>query len=258
MSYSAVGLVLKLFSPFRISLIGFAIFLVAAPLMASSPESDDDFDWFEEEFAKLAREVNEGELRFLPEPPQKSFHHHHNEITLLASSLTDGWVQLRQCHYNIGNVGAAQILFREGGIRNLRVTQADNIEKAWVEGNTVQVVINEEESALCIAAESMALTPADDGIYLLNNGPFLRRFLDGYYPMRVTMQVLYANSGLSFDKISPPGQPGFEVGFTSDSINFEAWFEGELRTEIELKSAGESLAECSGAEEPPVTVTLNC
>ena len=151
-------------------------------------------------------------------------------------------MQLRQCHHDIGNVGRAQILFREGRIRNLRVVETQNIKEAWVEGASVQLQIDEKQSLLCVEAESLAMTATDDGSYLINNGPFMRRFLDGYYPMRVSMQIELSDSGLRFNRITPESQPGFVVQSSDKAISFEALFEGRLRTEIELKPANSPLA----------------
>lgn len=226
---------MKFQSTSQIQFCVLALCIAALPISSSTASSDDDdFDWFEEDFEARALEVNEGELRFLVKLPDKPVHHHDNVITLNAESLQDGWVGLRQCHYNIDKVSRAQILFREGRIRNLRITESKNIGKTWVEGASVQLTDINHDSSLCIEAESLVLTAGEDGQYRINNGPYMRRFLDGYYPMQVTMQVKLADSGLRFTSIKPERQPGFSVEDTADSIRFEAWFEGRLRTEIGL------------------------
>ena len=71
-----------------------------------------------------------------------------------------------------------------------------NIEQSWVEDNTVQLRNVQENARLCVQAWTRALKSNGDGSYSLRNGPFMRRFLDGYYPMRVSMQIDYASSGL--------------------------------------------------------------
>ena len=87
---------------------------------------------------------------------------------------------------------------------------------------------------LCLSAETRALSAQDDGSYLLENGPFTRRFLDGYYPMRVSQKIILTDSGLEFSGIEPKAQPGFAVSVTKESIDFDAWFEGRLLTRVEL------------------------
>ena len=208
---------------------------VALPVESSTQHSEADLEWLESDSDEWSTDhVNEGELAFLPRPPLEAVHHHHNIVTLSRDSLRHGWVQLQQCHHNIDNVERAQILFRRGRIRNLQITRAQNIGRAWVEDASVQLTDISKDSSLCLSAESQALSANDDGSYRVKNGPFMRRFLDGYYPMRVTEQVLLADSGLRFNGIKPAQQPGFDVSVTDESINFDAWFEGRLRIEIEL------------------------
>jgi hypothetical protein len=204
--------------------------LIALPAWSSNEEPASDWpdaDWSVED-------VNEGELEFLAEPPDKIAHHHRNVITLGRQSLVDGWVRLEQCHSNIDKVPRAQIVFRPGRIRDLRITESVNIGRAWVEDASVQLSDIGKDSSLCLAAESLALTAKDDGRYRLDNGPFMRRFLDGYYAMRVSQKIDLADSGLAFSGISPEVQPGFAVAVTEESIDFDAWFEGRLLTRVEL------------------------
>ena len=85
-----------------------------------------------------------------------------------------------------------------------------------------------------LQSESGALTASDDGGYRIDNGPFMRRFLDSYYPMRVSQKIVLADTGLRFFGIRPEVQPGFAVEVSDESIDFDAWFEGRLLTAVEL------------------------
>jgi len=214
-----------------------AALLLAALAAQSSTESSDQDDWFDEDFGDPTAQVNEGELAFLAVPPVEAVHHLSNRVTLNGDSRENGWVYLEQCHHNIDNVGRAEIVFHKDRIRNLRITRAINIDKAWVEGASVQMTDIGKNSSLCLEADSRALHANDDGSYRVKNGPFMRRFLDGYYPMRVSERLVLADSGLRFAGIEPQRQPGFEVEVGNDSIRFDAWFEGRLLTEIELVPA---------------------
>jgi hypothetical protein len=64
----------------------------------------------------------------------------------------------------------------------------------------------------------------------------MRRFLDGYYPMRVSMQIDYASSGLQLIAMKPERQQGFDVTEQDGSLAFDAWFEGRLKTEFLFRS----------------------
>ncbi len=195
---------------------------------------EDAPDWTWDDFDPDTDEVSDGELRFLTERPAEAVHHHHNDITLAARSRIDGWVRLRQCHTHLDDVARAQVLFRAGYIRNITVTESRNIGRAWIEDHSVQLTDVGKNARLCIDAESLSLSANADGSYSLNNGPFMRRFLDGYYPMRVSSKIALAGSGLRFADIKPANQPGFRVELTASAIRFDAWFEGRLHTEIRL------------------------
>lgn len=190
----------------------------------------------EELFFKGTSQVNDGELRFLvpgADTPtlDHPVHHHQNRLTITRASLESGWVRLEQCHSHLDPVPSSQIVFREGGVRALRLTRSENIERAWVAGHSVQMQNVAPAARLCLEAETRALSGDAQAGYRLNNGPFMRRFLDGYYPMRVSQEVILSTP-LRFLDIDPAPQPGFRVEISPDRVRYEATFEGELRTTL--------------------------
>ena len=88
-------------------------------------------------------------------------------------------------------------------VKQIKIVSSKNIEQAWIEGNSVQLINISEKAELCVEAVSRALIANKDGSFSLRNGPFMRRFLDGYYPMHVSMQVLYSGTGLQLASVSP-------------------------------------------------------
>lgn len=186
----------------------------------------------EEMFFKGTSDVNEGQLRFLDKHPDTPVHHHQNRITLSQQSLDTGWARLEQCHSHIDAVPTSQVVYSRDRIRALEVKRADNIGRAWVQENTVQMENVGRDAVLCIEAETRALAPEGAGGYVLRNGPYMRRFLDGYYPMRVTLTVRLATPALRFAHIEPAPQTGFDVTVGADEIRYETMFEGRLRTAI--------------------------
>ena len=180
--------------------------------------------------------VNEGTLVFLTQRPARQVHHHQNHLVIDADSLLNGWVRLRQCHAHLDRVPRAQITYNRERIRDLQIITSGNIEKSWVEDNTVQLRNVQENARLCVQAWTRALKANDDGSYSLRNGPFMRRFMDGYYPMRVSMQIDYAASGLQLVAMKPERQQGFDVTEQDGRLAFDAWFEGRLKTEFLFRS----------------------
>ena len=200
--------------------------------VSASPASQEALDaWFN---GNGAANVNEGSLVFLDKAPARPVHHHQNRIHIRPQSLRDGWTRLEQCHDHLDAVPAAQITYREGHIRNLKVTGVRNIKRAWIEGASVQLSGVAYGARLCISAETRALSPSGNGFYVLNNGPYMRKFLDGYYPMQVSLHITYPDTILRVIDISPTPQPGLTVSQHKRHIRIHGWFEGELRTQVQF------------------------
>ena len=177
-----------------------------------------------------AYNVNEGVLTFLDKPPAKAVHHHQNWFRIDEESLATGWVRLVQCHDNLDAVPRAQITFRAGFVRDLKVLSFDGIESAWIEGASVQLVNVRRAARLCLAADARALRHTGNGYYNLYSGPYMRKFLDGYYPMRLTLEIEYPTTLLSLLDVSPEAQPGFQLDDTPGHLRMDAIFEGVLQT----------------------------
>jgi len=188
-----------------------------------------DEAWLDDDAEARALAVNEGELVFLTEPPAKPAHQHVNRLRVTELSLRDGWVSLEQCHSNLDPVPEAEIVFRRDRVRGLEVTQAEAIGAATVEGPSVQLRDVRPGATLCLRAETRALHSLGDGLYELRNGPYMRRFLDGYYPLRVVLDIRYPAS-IELVDFQPEDQPGFRPELSPQHVRFDTWFEGRLQT----------------------------
>jgi len=195
--------------------------LVTGTALAQSP---DDLS------LESAHNVNEGKLHFLEQPPAKAVHHHQNWFHIDEESLATGWVRLVQCHDNLDAVPRAQITFREGFVRDLKLLSFSEIESAWIEGASVQLVNVRRGARLCLAADTSALRNTGNGYYSLYSGPYMRKFLDGYYPMRLTLEIEYPATLLKLLDVSPAPQPGLRLEDTLGHIRLDAVFEGVLQT----------------------------
>ena len=222
-------------------IISVALLLLNSSLMAKEMSSAELEKWFASDELHppsfQTTEVNEGELVFLSQIPVTDVHHHQNKLIIDSQSLASGWVRLQQCHNNLDQVGRAQILFKKDKVKQIQIVSTKNIEQAWVEGNSVQLFNISGKAELCVEAVSRALIANKDGSFSLRNGPFMRRFLDGYYPMHVSMQVLYSGTGSQLASVTPASQQGFEVLKKPEQISYEAWFEGRLKTELRFYPA---------------------
>ena len=64
----------------------------------------------------------------------------------------------------------------------------------------------------------------------------MRRFLDGYYPMRVSMDIEVPREYLRFVDTRPHRQDGFKVHETAGGVHVDTWFEGKLYTEVRFEA----------------------
>jgi len=208
-----------------------ALFVIVTLTPTICLSENPEEKWWESQPEEKALDVNSGELEFLAPPPADPVHHHQNRITIGRLSLSDGWIGLKQCHKNLDPVPRTEIVFRKGGIRNLRITAAENISRAEVQGPTVQLWDVEKGARLCLEAESRALFRRD-GAYILRNGPYMRRFFDGYYPMHVTLSVRWPEKLVGLQSVSPAPRPGLEVDTGKGRAKLEVWFRGRLITEL--------------------------
>jgi hypothetical protein len=211
----------------------FALWLPAS--LAQGMSQQELEDWFNDDSSSRIAAVNEGELVFLRQPPAKPVHHHQNIITLDDTALATGWAQLKQCHDHLDRVPATQIVFREERVRDLEIVSQEGIGRAWVEGASVQLRDVGPGARICLRLQSLVLLRNADGTYHVNSGPFMRRFLDGYYPMHVSMEVRLATPRLRFLDITPPEQEGFRVTVSRRQVRFDTWFEGRLQTLIRFR-----------------------
>jgi hypothetical protein len=189
-------------------------------------------DFPEAGLEKRISEVSGGELEFLATPPAEPVHHHENRIRILPESLESGWVLLEQCHRHLDRVPLLEIVYHPDQIRNIRIRSTRNIDHSRVFDAGIELRGIHADALICLSAESRALHLQASGRFLLRNGPYMRRFFDGYYPLHLSMEIDYPAQLLSLQSVSPqtPDTPAYtrEAG----KLRWEAWFRGRLYTEI--------------------------
>lgn len=206
--------------------------------LAVEPMSPEELEqWFRQDEPDT-RGVNEGELRFLPVPPRGRTPLSENRLLLTRQSLRDGWVAIEQCHRNLDPVAAVEVVYRYRNLRGLRIVRSRHIGRARVEGSSVQLADVTAGAVLCVALEAQILYRQANGQYRLPNGPFERRFLDGFYPMHLKMRVIYPADLILFIGNTPATAPGFRVMSGPGEVNIDAWFEGRLSIELRFAQIG--------------------
>lgn len=173
-------------------------------------------------------DINEGELRFLTRTPAEPPHEQSTHILVNEESLKSGWITMRQCHYHLAPVGAMQVVFNKDRARNIKIVQAHNIKRAWVESASVQLEGVEKEAVLCIQSENRSFRRnGADGTYEWRGGPYMRRFLDGYFPMHVKVAIDYPAKQLQLKTIEPAPLK-LKATTLPGHVRTDAMFEGRL------------------------------
>lgn len=214
------------------------LFLLMTVLPASADQaiSEDELEaLFNDDSEARALAVNEGQLVFLVPPADRSGLYTDNILTISEQSLETGWVKLKQCHYNLDPVHKVDIVYTYIQMQNLRIDSKQGIGHAEVVGQSVQLENVLKQASLCIRADVRVFYQAENQSYTLRNGPYYRKFLDGYYPYNVTMEINYPGDLLLFSGSHPEPQVGFEVTQLVNQIKINAWFDGALRTEMRFK-----------------------
>jgi len=204
----------------------------------AGPSEKELEEWFKDDDRTHPYESSVGDehLTFLPTPPAKRVPHSKNHLQILPGSLDDGWVNLQQCYDKLDAVPELQVVYEYKQMRDLHVTHSSKIGKHWIEGQSVQLQDIEHGARLCVAAQVRIFYTNPDGSFSLVNGPFQRRFLDGYYPMHVILALSYPGNLLTYTGITPAPQPGFSVEHSANKLSIDAWFKGKLFIQVNFKA----------------------
>lgn len=209
-----------------------AVLPLSAGLLAAAMAAGEDRleDWHEAD----ATQVSEGELRFIEPRPDSPVLHADTRLRLTPASLQSGWVELRQCYRHLDAVDKTEIVYAYREMEDLEVTRAQNIERHRVEPRAIRIEGVGQGAQLCLQARVRILRRLSATAFGLRQGPYHRRFLDGYYPYHLSLAVSYPRDAIRLARIEPAPQPGFELVETADGIAIESWFEGEMRVDMEF------------------------
>ncbi len=208
---------------------------LATATAAAQPSADGA--WPDDTTPALS--VNEGELVFIPAPVDIRPLHADTELRLDAASAATGWVGMRQCYRHLDKIAKTEISYSYREIRNLRVTHSDNIGATRLDAQSLVLTDVTADATICVAADVRILRALGDNRYELQNGPYHRRFFDGYYPYHVSLRINHADSSLQPAAVTPVAQPGFGIVRNSDELEIETWFKGILTIRIEFEAGND-------------------
>ena len=216
----------------------FILFVFVASLILPSPTfakeflSPEDLErWFKSDNEHPIRKVNDGQLTFLNTKVEKGTFRSDINIEIDQNSIDNGWVTLTQCYSNLDSIHRTAIVYRKNFIKNLTVLSSKNIKLAEVSGNKVLLQDVTNNASLCVGIDSRTFYQNEDLSFSLVIGPYHRKFLDGYYPYHLNLNIHY-DPKLKFKYSLPKSQAGFEIKDQSNSLLIDTLFEGRLKTEF--------------------------
>lgn len=224
---------------YRGSVVSLFLYLLSGNNSCAAEEvSPTELDkWFEQDDIAAIEKVSEGELRFITEKPGKPVLHSLNKLVIYPSSIDDGWVSLSQCYRNLDPVAASEVVYQYRAMRDLKIVSYKNIGAAKIKEQSIQLTEVNKAAELCVSARVRIFYSNPDGTFSLINGPFHRRFLDGFFPYHLTLEVEYPVSRLELKQTIPAEQPGFNVEQEgAGKLLLDVIFEGILNVELVFSS----------------------
>lgn len=217
-------------------LLSVLLFFLLPAFVNAEPPADKNISeaekWFYQDDEISTDDINEGQLSFILKPPDKPVLHSSNTLHINQISIDRGWVSLKQCYKNLDPVPVSEIVYQYKAIRKFRIISKRNINIAYIKGQSIQLRNVVKNAELCIAAEVNIFRKGKNNTFKLINGPFHRKFLDGFYPYHVSLNITYPDSHLKLIKTTPQAQPGFNIKRSANNIHIDSHFEGILMTEL--------------------------
>jgi len=192
--------------------------------------------WFEDDDAPqpYLKRGGSAQLEFIAPITDRQIPYSHTQLSFSAHSMESGWVAIVQCHHGLDAVPDAEVVYRFEQMRGLLITEAHNIAEARVEGQSVQLRDVSRGGRLCVEMEAKLLKHEKSGKYRLRYGPYMRKFLDGYFPLHVALEVNYPAALLNFDTVTPEPDVGMLLKQKNGWLGLEAWFRGVLVIELQF------------------------
>ncbi len=208
-------------------IISLLVFFIGALMKVYADEKIDE-SWLDDDSEWRALQVNEGQLTFIEPVGDKLVLHSDTHFWITEESLQTGWLRMQQCYKHLDAVGRTDVVYQYKEMQQLRIERTEKIAHSRVVDKRIEIEDVLSGAQLCASARVKILNKNGLGEYVLEVGPYHRKFLDGYYPYHVTMTVYYPSQMLKLVSISPGEQNGFRINRGSDSLSIDAWFEGRL------------------------------
>jgi len=204
------------------------------PVMLAAAEPPLDESWLDDDSESQALQVNEGQLNFIAPVHDQSILFSDTHLWITSESMQTGWVKMQQCYRHLDTIGRTDVVYAYREMNNLQVTKAEQIAQVRVKPHWVELEDVAKGAELCVQANVRILQRLSDKTYSMQNGPYHRKFFDGYYPYHVSLTVHYSSNEMQLKRVEPEPQDGFYVTEKTGVLSIDSWFEGELRIGLEF------------------------
>lgn len=213
------------------------LLLLIGSNVTAEPSPEQLENWFNNDKLDMPEEatVQDEALRFIINTNKQNIPVTEKTYQINIDSLHTGWVVIEQCYRNLDPVSQLEVVYEYQKMRNLKVTHQHLVGKLWIEGQTIQMENLSKGASICTKAEVGILRQADNKNYLLLAGPFKRKFLDGYYPMHVKLDIRYPAEKLILNEIFPEAAPGFNISHNKGLVIIDTRFTGKLYLALSFK-----------------------
>ena len=195
--------------------------------------------WMEDDSELDAITINGGQLNWLTEDKTIGQYGLENSLTLSRSALKDGWVEFTQCHNNLDEIRKIEVQYNPENTRSLTLNSSEKIASVKIDNqNSSALLLGVDKLArVCISGESKSLEKTKEG-YVLKRGPYMRKFLDGYYPMALKETLNWSKTSLTLQTNTMQSQLGqsYQYAIQAKTLTAEYWFEGRLSPRYQFKS----------------------
>jgi hypothetical protein len=177
------------------------------------------------DFSDIAKE---GELRFLVENPDPKGYWYSSRVALSEESLRTGEVSLETCHHQLDPIRKVVIAFNPQRLIGLSVSSHQGIETIESEAHRVTLSNVQRGAHICIALQSRALDQISPSQWRLQAGPLMRRYFDGYLPMKAELRVSWPRNLLRLESTQPTFQPGVSIVSSESGAEMLTVFAGRF------------------------------
>lgn len=187
--------------------------------------------WFNSDDELPVDRVNEGSLKFIKNTSNKNIFRSIINVSIDQESIEQGWTALSQCYTNLDPIPLTAIVYRKKFIRDIEIVSSKNIKNIKIAGQ--KIILNDvsKNAKICIKLRSRNFYQNEDKSFSLVNGPYHRKFFDGYFPYHLTLNIRYDPS-LNYHYSVPKRQNGFSVKQSLHALKVNTLFEGRLKTEF--------------------------